>query len=229
MGGIEGPRWRILDVGCAFTHFHGHIDRLGKARFGFIPCHIGHVHSRLKPGGLKNWIDRRRTARYDIDIFYSFAYRSDRSDFNFKLFTHFVGIELGVGLTRAEDLDFGDLPHRRKSFQIRPGHTAGPDHSHHMAVLAREIFYAQPGTTRDPHVLEKAIIDKSRRHSVAGAEHDQHAEVGPGLDTMFILPLVALLARPAHNVRKHPRHDKAIALRPSRHQRPTVVTLGPFA
>src|SRR5215475_7142243 len=229
MGGVKGPRWRILDVGCAFAHFHGHIDRLGKAGFGFIPRHVGYVHSRFKPSGLKNWIDRRSTARYDIDIFYSFARRCHRSDFDVELFMHLVGIELGVGLIRAVDFDFGNLPDRRKSFQIRPRHTTGTDHSHHVAVLARQIFYAQPGTTRDTHVLEKAIIDKSRRHPVARAEHDQHAEVSPGLNAMFILPLIALLSRPADDIRKHPRHHKTIALRSPRHQRPTVVAFGSFA
>src|SRR5262245_19635535 len=87
VGGVKGPRWRTLEVGCAFAHFHGDIDGLGEACFGFIPRHISHVHSRLKPSGLKNRIDRRRTARYDIDIFYSFARRSHRSALNFELLT----------------------------------------------------------------------------------------------------------------------------------------------
>ena len=187
------------------------------------------MHPRLKPCGLKHGVDGRGAARDDVHILHGFARRIHRGDFAIELFAHLLGIKLGVGAAWTVDLNLGDLPHGGKRFEIGPRHTAGTDHSHHVAVLARVIFHPQTGAACDAHMLEKTVVDKSNRDAVAGAEHDQHTEVGAGLNAVFVFPLIAFLSGPADDVRKHPRHDNSVSLGPSGHQRPTVVTLRSFA
>jgi hypothetical protein len=60
----------------------------------------------------------------------------------------------------------------------------------------------------------KAIVDKAIGMP-SRAEHDQPTEIGAGLNAVFVFALVAFVAGPTDDVRKHPRRDDSISLGPS--------------
>src|SRR5581483_1932070 len=158
-----------------------------------------------------------------------FARRGCRFDGDLELLAHLLRIEARVLLARAVDFGFPDVAHTGEGLEIVARHAARADHADRVAVFSREIFHAQSRAGRDAHVLEKAVVDERDRHAVARAEHEQEAAISSGLDAVLVLALVALLSRPADDVREHARDDVAVAARAAGHERPTIVALRPLA
>src|SRR2546422_11207589 len=94
-----------------------------------------------------------------------------------------------------------------------------------MAILPREILYPQSSSSGHAHVLKEAVVDKRRGHAVRRAEHEEKAAISSRLDAMLVLPLLAFISRPTHDIREHARNDKPVPLGAAGHNRPTVITL----
>ena len=130
---------------------------------------------------------------------------------------------LSIGGVGTPDLDFIDVADLTECIQVRSCHAARPDHSHHSAIMPRQILDAEPCTTPNSHVLKKAVVDHRNRCRILGTEQEQNAEECSWRAGVLVLPNAAVLARPSHHVGEHTSADEAIFLAAASHHGPPVI------
>ena len=134
----------------------------------FAAAEIGDVHAFLDPLGIVDRLHAVRARGEDVDAAHRLARTIDRAHFDFEPPRHVPREGLAVRRGGAIDLAQADVAHALESFEEGARHATRAEHAHGAAVLAREIFDADPGAAADPEMLEHAVVDERERLGVAG-------------------------------------------------------------